>query len=139
MKTHKEQVIEKRNNKQAPAVSMGNTRLNDVMKKASSGTVFYVGSHSAFFFIGTRKEYFRYRKYIEKGLKISHSKSKAVKTDDYTPIEKRSVLATYRRFSDKGLAVILEGDESGAFWFREEFRKTYRNYDSRLPGPPIYP
>ena len=114
--------------------------LLTLMSVAEEGTVFFIGTgeQSGFFFIGTKDEFLKYRKYIEKGVKLSRPISKEDKRAEYKPIEKRRVLSTYDRINGEGIVVILEGNERGAFWKREEFRAVYKHYDSIIENSALY-
>jgi len=40
---------------------------------------------------------------------------------DFVPIEEREVLESYNRLSDEGLVIIVDGCDSGSYWFAEEY------------------
>lgn len=113
-----------------------------IMEKAGEETLFYVGSGSAFFFIGTMEDFLRYNSRIASALIVGWetSKSKNEKKKEFIPLEKRKALSLYKRNSDNGMIILVEGEDKGPFWTRGEFQERYKIYDDiLLPEGEILP
>ena len=112
------------------AINRKTVHVNKKTIPVNKKTILFIGSASSFFFAGTSEEFFRLRNQIERRLEAYWRKSKAKdgSADDYLPLEKRSVLSIYKRLSNDGIVVILEGGEQGSFWTREEFLRIYGQF-----------
>lgn len=100
------------------------------LRAINKGTILFIGSASSFFFAGTAEEFFELRERIEDTLKFQWVKAKARdgRAEPFLPFEKRSILSVYKRLSNDGIVVLLEGREQGPFWTREEFLRVYGKY-----------
>ena len=77
-----------------------------------SRVLFYIGTGSGFHFIGTKEDYLRDEKRIK-------GKSKRQIADLY--LRDRKIKDIYIRIQG-GYAIILEGDEQGAYWTFNEYK-----------------
>ena len=100
------------------------------LRAINKGTILFIGSASSFFFAGTAEEFFELRERIEDTLKFQWVKAKARdgRAEPFLPFEKRSILSVYKRLSNDGIVVLLDGREQGPFWTREEFLSAYGKY-----------
>lgn len=99
---------------------------------ADDKTVF-IGSGSGYFFVGTCSEFLRDVKKIDEALARTQMKRKGRqekcrrrddaggKEREYIPLEERSVVDHYPRLQMDGYSIIVEGEETGRFWTKNEF------------------
>ena len=100
------------------------------MGTVDSKTILFIGSSSGFFFAGTKGEFLRLRDQVENGLYVYWKKQEArgESIGPFSTLGSRRILSAYKRLSDDGIVVILEGKEPGPYWTREEFLKTYGRF-----------
>lgn len=100
------------------------------LRAVNKETILFIGSASSFFFAGTTGEFFKLRNQVENTLKIQWMKTKARdgRAEPFLPFEKRSILSVYKRLSNDGIVVLLDGREQGPFWTREEFLEAYGKF-----------
>lgn len=100
------------------------------MGTVDSETILFIGSSSGFFFAGTKGEFLRLRDRVENGLYIYWKKQEArgESVGPFSPLGSRRIISAYKRLSDDGIVVILEGKDPGPYWTREEFLKTYGQF-----------
>ena len=114
-------------------------KILEYMKKYIPDTVFFVGSGSSFFFIGTALEFEKEAYLIDsefiKMLQTKESKLKEraetfpdeYSKDDldlvskYTPVKDRKIIETYPRLQHDGIVIVVTGNENGKYWFKEEY------------------
>ena len=103
--------------------------LDEFMKTAAEPEMnYHIGAKSAFFFVGTQEEYEHDIDRLDINFyKIWRTKRKAKKRDTpktYTMIRDRQVTEIYKRLSNDGIIVSIEGEENGTYYDREEWERT---------------
>ena len=126
--------------------------MSEKIKEIQGNPVVYIGSQSSFFFIGpkadirksikevddhffgmieksARQAYGRYEKNAQLGRKrearsdLEEYKKAWDRMQSYKPMMDRNVKATYKRITDAGQVIIVEGEECGNYWTREEAKE----------------
>ena len=124
-------------------------KLSEKIQEIKGNPLLFVGSKSSFIFIGLKSEiregtdeadhhyfgmieesvrraYDRYEKNTQLGRKreartdLEEYQKAYDKMQAYTPLMDRDVKDTYKRITDAGQVIIIEGEECGYYWTREE-------------------
>lgn len=102
--------------------------LKDVLAWFDNGTIFHIGSKSAFYFIGTVKELKKDMAFVESNMQTSQNKEEEP-TRKAVPVLKRKVIMVYSKFDpSEGMIIKTEGSESGDFWFGAEYHEAKKKY-----------
>ncbi len=103
-----------------------NRRILDYIKGLDQDKVIFVGSRTSFFFIGPARIFAEKYDEIEKAEKKKAPRPTRYDNDTdykYVPIKDRRIKDTYERIENDGHVIILEGRESGNYWFEHEYAK----------------
>lgn len=94
-------------------------KLLFLLDRIKDDTIVYIGSKSAFFYIGTKKDF------VDNIDSISSSLLDLFKRapKDFVPLKDRRIKDVYRRLGDDGIVIVLEGKEPGMYWTIEEYRE----------------
>lgn len=96
--------------------------LHDYMAQADDKKIYSIEAQTSYFFIGNVVDYVRTIKQISEQYRKSFERKKK----DYTPLYDREVVNVYPKLLDPmEVTIVIQGEETGHFWFKEEFDKVW--------------
>ena len=109
-----------------------------LISEIDKNTTVFVGSGSSYFFIGKAETFLKDIAELDFALMGSPSKKKCTpkarsKPEKVRkPLTERLIVDFFPRFQKDGYAIIIEGNETGGFWTKDEFdyllKKCDKNY-----------
>ena len=106
-------------------------KLNEFMGTIKDNRVIGIGAKNNFLFIGTADEWWKFCDVIDEDYKRKHEMAQAEnerrkkKTVPYISLKEREVKKSYVTDIYRIFMVVIEGKESGKFWFKHEFDREY--------------
>ena len=110
----------KRNNDVKNVNGVKGMHVLELLNTFDDETVIFVGSKSAYFYIGTVREF---RENIESISTELLLLSAGRNIRSFVPLYERKVKEVYRRFQGDGISIILYGNEHGSYWTADESKR----------------